>query len=269
MNPAPHVVNKRPDFTAVTESPGTGATREQLSILYTRYDLAARYSQGKKVLEVACGAGVGLGLLAGAASEVTGGDVEDANWRLAAETYRNRPSIRVQQLDAQALPFADGTFDVVILFEAIYYLAQPHVFLDEARRVLRRGGVLLISSVNSLWPGFHPSVYSRKYYSVPELRELLLQHGWSAKIFVAFCDQPDGVGQSGVRLIRRAANAMHLIPRTMKGKALLKRLFYGRLTTIPHELLAGMARAEPLVDVEGCSETNLYKMIYAIAQEKG
>lgn len=60
------------DFSSVTEVPGLRATDEQRSMLYTRYHLARTRSVGKDVLEVACGAGLGLGYLAETARSVTG-----------------------------------------------------------------------------------------------------------------------------------------------------------------------------------------------------
>lgn len=58
---------EQPCFWTITEAPSTGASTEQMSILYTRYNVARRYAAGRDVLEVACGAGVGLGLIAGIA----------------------------------------------------------------------------------------------------------------------------------------------------------------------------------------------------------
>ena len=61
-------------YTTVTELPGSGATSEQLAMLYARYALAAGFSRGKDVVEVACGPGIGLGYLARWARRVVGGE---------------------------------------------------------------------------------------------------------------------------------------------------------------------------------------------------
>jgi len=58
------------DYTTVTEMPGLKASREQLAMLYTRYAFAAKFCDGKDVLEVGCGAGQGLGYLATKARKV-------------------------------------------------------------------------------------------------------------------------------------------------------------------------------------------------------
>jgi 2-polyprenyl-3-methyl-5-hydroxy-6-metoxy-1,4-benzoquinol methylase len=67
------------DFSKVTALTGIGATREQLSMLYTRYHLAARHCEGKAVLEVACGVGLGLRYISLCGRHVVGGDINEKN----------------------------------------------------------------------------------------------------------------------------------------------------------------------------------------------
>src|SRR5574340_14430 len=128
------------DYSDVTELPGGRASREQLSRLRHRYRTAAPYCVGKDVLEVGCGAGQGLGYLAKQARRMVGGDYTHANLRRAREYYGEHA--RLVRLDAHELPFPDASFDVLLLFEAIYYLRTPDEFLAESRRVLRNRGVL-------------------------------------------------------------------------------------------------------------------------------
>lgn len=132
------------NYTAITERPGLSVTPEQLAMAYTRYNTAARFCEDKDVLEVACGPGFGLGYLAKKARRVVAGDVDEELLNLAQQRYRDRTNIDLRVFDAHQLPFEDYSFDVVILFEAIYYLAQPEMFLDECHRVLRKNGVFLL-----------------------------------------------------------------------------------------------------------------------------
>ena len=145
------------DFSTTTELPGVGATREQLSMLYTRYHLVARHCEGKVVLEVACGGGLGLRYISRRARHVVGGDIDEKNLRLAWEINQGQDRVTLCRLDAQSLPFRDWCFDTVICYEALYYLPNPEEFVREVRRVLRAGGVLLICTVNKEWGGFNPS----------------------------------------------------------------------------------------------------------------
>jgi len=255
-------------FWTITEAPNTGASAEQMSILYTRYNLARRYAAGQNVLEVACGAGVGLGLIAGTAKSVTGGDIDSRNCATARGTYRGRQGITIQELDAKALPFGTGSLGLVVLFEAIYYLPDPDIFLSGTARVLDSSGVLLISSVNPEWAGFNPSPFSTRYFPAAELAALLRAHGFEAEVHAAFCEEKGGPVAAVLHALKVAAVKLHLIPRTMKGKELLKRIFFGRLTPIPHELSPGDAPIEPLVPIEEVRDLSKYKMIYAVARRE-
>jgi len=125
----------------------------------------------KDVLEVACGAGVGIGSIAAVARHVVGGDIDVVNCEIARETYKDRPEVEILELDAEKMPFPSASFDLLLLFEALYYLNSPQKFFQEARRLLRPGGKLLISSVNCRWSGFNPSPFSTKYFDAAELAE--------------------------------------------------------------------------------------------------
>ena len=62
------------DYGAVTEQVGDLISQEALSMVYSRYRFASQFCAGKRVLEVACGPGLGLGYLAKQATLVVGGD---------------------------------------------------------------------------------------------------------------------------------------------------------------------------------------------------
>jgi SAM-dependent methyltransferase len=172
------------------------------------------------------------------------------------------------RLDAHALPFRDRSFDVVILYEAIYYLAEPDRFLAECRRVLRVPGVVLICTVNKEWPDFNPSPFSTRYFSSRELGELLERHGFGVELFGAFPVLKDSARDRVLSLVKRAAVALHLVPRTMKGREVLKRLFFGRLTPIPPEVTERMAELEPLVRIPTDTVNSSYKVLYAVGRAR-
>jgi 2-polyprenyl-3-methyl-5-hydroxy-6-metoxy-1,4-benzoquinol methylase len=257
-----------PEFTNITETPGLGATSDQLSILFTRYHLAIELVKDKDVLEVACGAGLGLGYLAQRAARVVGGDIDEENLRTARETHKHHRGIIIDKIDAQSLPYPACSFDVIILFEALYYLASADSFVREASRVLRSEGTLLISSVNRQWTGFNPSPYSVKYYDHSELASLLSSGGFDSVTYAGFPEVKPGVVAASVKRIRRVAVKLRLVPKTMKQKQWLKRLFYGKLAPIPREVTETTGRLEPLVPISDQDDTTSYRMIYAISRKR-
>jgi SAM-dependent methyltransferase len=115
-----------------------------------RYAFARRFAAGRRVLDAACGEGYGTALLAAAAADAVGVDVDPAVVAHARARHGERARLRYQEGSVIALPFAAASFDLVVSFETIEHLAggdQPRM-LAEFARVLAPGGVLLLSSPN-------------------------------------------------------------------------------------------------------------------------
>ena len=260
------MVNTFYDYTTVTETPDTQAPKEQLDRLYTRYKFVQEYCRNKDVLEVACGSGQGLGLLASYARSVVGTDINANNLGYAQKRYQGNNKIRLQLLDAHDLTFADGQFDIVILYEAIYYLEAPDIFIKEASRVLRPGGMIFICTANKDWPEFNPSPYSRRYFSVPELAAFLKNWGFgNISMYASHETNRNYLKDKIIAFVKRIAVKLHLIPKTMKGKELFKRLFFGRLYPIPAEITEGMFEYNKPITISKDSPQPNYKVIYAVA----
>ena len=111
----------------------------------TRYLFAADRVGGCRVLDAACGTGYGSALLARTASSVIGVDIDPATVEFASRRWGSA-AMSFQVADVTRLPFADGTFDAVVSFETIEHVADPGEVLDEFRRVLVPGGLLIVST---------------------------------------------------------------------------------------------------------------------------
>lgn len=98
--------------------------------------------EGKGVLEVGCGRGGNCSYLCRYtdASEVVGLDQSEANIRLCRELHEGLAA-RFVRGDAEALPFESKCFDVVLNLESSHCYAGFDRFLQEAKRVLRPGGI--------------------------------------------------------------------------------------------------------------------------------
>lgn len=250
----------RRDYSAVTETPGDQITAEAARMVVSRYDLVRRMADGKRVLEVACGSGQGLGFVGKRAASVVGGDITFRSLQSARRHYGNRHP--VIQFDAHNLPFRDGAFDIVQLHEAVYYLT-PHQAFAECRRVLTAGGVLVVSSINPTWTDFNPSPAATKYFAIEELKQALQHSFATVELFSGFPVSLTGSGRL-ISALKRAAVWLGVIPRSMKGKRLLKRLFLGSLITVPAEITDAFAPVdEPEPFAAGPSSQ--FKIIYAIA----
>lgn len=259
-------VSAKTDYTTVTETWGLAASPEQLAMIYCRYKMAGDLAEGKRVLEIGCGSGMGLAYLQRRAAVAVGGDPSEA---LLAEARRHLPDMQLVQLGAEQLPFPDRSFDVVLMLEVIYYIPDLGRAFAECRRVLTPGGRLMVSLPNRDRPDFNPSPFSLRYPNAPELAQLFRDHGFQPRIYGGF---PLEVASSRDRLLtplRHVAVRYRLIPRSMRAKALLKRLLYGRLPKLGaiHE---GMAEFPPLVELgDPASGTSRFKSFYAVGEATG
>ena len=99
------------------------------------------------VLDIASGDGVLAELLAPHAHRYVCIDTSARVVAAAGERLRRLKNVEVREGDMHALPFADASFDLVVLMHALTYSARPAVAVAEAARVLRPGGRLLLSSL--------------------------------------------------------------------------------------------------------------------------
>lgn len=254
-------------YLNVTEVPGHKATNAQFSIMRTRYNLARSHSSKESdVLEIACGSGIGLGYISKNANKVIGGDIDLDLLSYAKKTYEGSPEVSVIELDAHKLPFEDNSFDLVIIFEAIYYFPIIQDVLDEVNRVLRKGGKLIISTVNKEWHGFNPSPFSFKYYEHDELKDLLVNKNFIVKTYCGFEDLPKS-SNFVVTSLKRIAVKLNLIPKTMKGKEFLKRVFYGKLKPLPNVLTDDIGELENIELINGAKDLINFKVLYYICEK--
>jgi len=222
------------EFASLTETPGTPVTREGADMMFTRYDYARSLADEKRVLEIACGTGVGLGLVGARAGLMVGGDVEMGLLRQGRDHYGGRtPLVR---FDAQALPFGECTFDLVLFFEASYYVPDLRRSLDEIVRVLGPSGSVVFVNANPERAGFIPSPNSVGYYTADEFREALSRRGFDVVVEGAFPVDRATAREPAISLLRRTAVKLRMVPRTLRGRARLKRFFAGPLIPVPPEI---------------------------------
>ena len=109
--------------------------------------------QTAAVLEIACGPGLTLLELAQAGFSVTGLELDPELCRIAEAAARQfRLDARIVAGDACRLPFADHSFDAVYSRSFFEHVYDVDLALSEQIRILRPGGLLVVSDGNLLNP---------------------------------------------------------------------------------------------------------------------
>src|SRR5687767_9938617 len=102
---------------------------------------------GVRVLDVACGAGQTAIPMSRTGAKVTGVDIatnliEQARARAQAENL----DARFEEADAEMLPFADGSFDIVLSLIGAMFAPRPELVAAELKRVCRPGGKIIMGN---------------------------------------------------------------------------------------------------------------------------
>jgi len=130
--------------------------------------------QGQKALDIGCSQGIVCLLLGREGFDCIGIDIEKDAIDYALEELRKEEDIvqrRVafQVADAAHLDFNEGAFDTVILGEVLEHLLHPEKVLQEAQRVLKEGGRIIVTVPLGL--NSHPD-HKRTFYPVSFLETL-------------------------------------------------------------------------------------------------
>lgn len=150
-----------------------------------RYALALELVAGKQVLDISSGEGYGANLLAQVATQVTGVDIDAVAVALAKRKYKQH-NLKFFTGPANKLPCVTGSFDIVVSFETIEHYDQHKDVMKEIKRVLKPGGLLIISSADKLY--YHDKPQFKNHLHVKELYqaefELLLKEYFTNTSFL-------------------------------------------------------------------------------------
>jgi len=130
-----------------------GSTAEKGVVPYRMRRIRSHMEIAGRWLDCGCADGsYAAALLEAGASQVDGVDIEPDRADEAARRWAHEPRLSFRAAPAESLPFDDGTFDAVLLNEVLEHVGDQRAALREIRRVLVRGGRLVVFSPNRWFP---------------------------------------------------------------------------------------------------------------------
>lgn len=114
-----------------------------------RYNFASLFSKNKIILDIASGEGYGSFMLAEYAKKVIGIDISTESIKHASEKYK-KENLEFLVGDCSIIPLPNDSIDLIVSFETIEHHDKHLQMLLEFKRVLRRGGIVIISSPDKL-----------------------------------------------------------------------------------------------------------------------
>ena len=154
------------------------------------YELIRPIVRHKTVLELATGTGLIAKHIVNAAAHI---EATDASAEMIAEVKRDNRSAKLHfsVQDMFRLPYADQSFDVVIVSNALHIVPQPEKALQEIKRVLKDDGTLIAPTFTHAGNSFSGKVkaFFMKLAGFPlhsrwtseEYLRFLSQNGWTVR----------------------------------------------------------------------------------------
>jgi SAM-dependent methyltransferase len=148
--------------------PGTAEWRTFGFEHLQRYHFAARFCQGRRVLDAGCGSGYGSEILAlNGATSVVGVDQDSTSVDAARSHFSANGKVRFDVGEIEQI--GEARFDAVVALELWEHLPQPALLIDAARHCLGKGGLLIVSTPNALQFSRHPTRPIRNEFHPSEM----------------------------------------------------------------------------------------------------
>ena len=146
------------------------------------YALIRPVVKGKTVLELATGTGLIAKSIVNAAAHI---EATDASVEMIAEAKRDNRSAKLHFSVQFRLPYANQSFDVVIVSNALHIVPQPEKALQEIKRVLKDDGVLIVPTFTHAGNSFSGKV--RAFFM--KLAGFPLHSKWTSEEYLCFLQQ--------------------------------------------------------------------------------
>tara|TARA_B110000003_G_C16651308_1_gene534234 strand:- start:2338 stop:3120 length:783 start_codon:yes stop_codon:yes gene_type:complete len=255
-------------FESVTELPQDDAPREQLERIIQRYNWAASItSKDSDVLEIACGPGIGSNCINELSKSYIGIDIDNELINIAKENNTGI-EFRVLNIESDNL-FQDKKFDLIIIFEAIYYINNIDNFFLTIRKLLNKGGKLLICTANKNLLDFNKSNFSKNYFDTQDFVKIIDDKIFKiTSILGGYRIDKLSLRQKILRPIKALASKFNLIPKNMGNKLYLKKIFYGeKLVKIPKKINKNFEVLSDMDTLNINDRNNKHKVLYFVIEK--
>ena len=152
--------------------------------IYTfMYERIPQMIKEMEVLEIATGPGLLARHVAPAAKRMVATDYSDG---MIAEAKKGEcpANLTFEVADAMNLPYADNSFDAVLIANALHIVPDPVKALNEIERVLRPGGLLIAPT----FVEHKGTLGSRIWSGILKIAGIRFEHQWSAQEYLKFLE---------------------------------------------------------------------------------
>lgn len=147
------------------------------------YERIPKQIADKEVLELATGPGLLAKHVANASKSMIATDYSDGMIK-EARKGKYPVNLNFEVADATALPYANESFDVVLIANALHVMPNPEKALSEIDRVLRKGGMLIAPN----FVGHKKGAVSRIWSGILKLAGIRFDHQWTSDEYLEWLE---------------------------------------------------------------------------------
>jgi len=138
-----------------------------------RYQFCKPYIHHKTVVDLGCGVGYGAyELVKLGARKIFAFDISSAAIKYAQEHYQH-----------PRITFQNASIDVVVSFEVIEHIKDYRIYIEEVYRILKKGGIFIVSTPNALEYRAATSAYHQTEFTAQELKRLLTRYKFKITMY--------------------------------------------------------------------------------------
>ena len=118
--------------------------------------------KGLSVLDIGCGGGLACEPMARLGAKVTGVDA-DQSAITVARAHAADQNLEIDYVAGAAEDLGKKTYDIVLALEVIEHVSDPQVFMSLCSKLLKPGGILIVSTLNRTWKSYALGIVAAEY----------------------------------------------------------------------------------------------------------
>lgn len=246
-----------------TERSNTFFAKNSLKEIATRYRFVSKFSKEKKILEVGPGTGFASTNIIANSKSYTCVEYSRENTEIFKINYPNINIINADftNLDERIVSQLKN-IDCIISMANIYYFDFKK-FLETSKLLLIDNGKIIFCTTNCLNHTFKKGEYTKKYYKLSELKEILSEYGFEGTFYGGFNNKKLNIKDYLIRTLKFIV--VNIVSKNIK---IRMQKYFNIIKKLPEKIDIEKLEYEELRPVNSNEDSKKYMVLYCVAETR-